>query len=41
MMRDRNLTSHTYREVLALAVYRRLPEHLALLEKLHRTLRSV
>jgi nucleotidyltransferase substrate binding protein (TIGR01987 family) len=39
VLEDRNLTSHTYREGLALAIYHRVPQHYALLraafEKLH------
>ena len=27
MLKDRNLTSHTYQEALALEIYRRIPEH--------------
>lgn len=34
MLADRNQTSHTYDEDLAKAVYRRLPNHLLLLEAL-------
>ncbi len=38
MLADRNLTSHTYDEELAQAVYSRLPQHLLLLQQLQRTL---
>lgn len=34
MLRDRNLSSHTYRESLAQAIYARLPGYAALLKKL-------
>jgi Nucleotidyltransferase substrate binding protein like. len=29
MLKDRNLTSHTYKEDLALEIYHRLPAHFA------------
>lgn len=29
MLKDRNLTSHTYQEDLALEIYHRLPAHFA------------
>ena len=38
MLADRNLTSHTYDEELAQAVYSRLLQHLFLLQELNRTL---
>jgi nucleotidyltransferase substrate binding protein (TIGR01987 family) len=41
MMRDRNMTSHTYKEDVALAIYARIPEHLVLLSQLSRKLKTV
>jgi nucleotidyltransferase substrate binding protein (TIGR01987 family) len=38
MLADRNLTSHTYDEALAQAVYSRLRQHLSLLQELKNTL---
>lgn len=38
MLKDRNLTSHTYKEELALEIYRRLPGHLAAMQTLHQLL---
>ena len=35
MLKDRNLTSHTYKEDLALAIYRRLPGHYQAMQALH------
>ena len=35
MLKDRNLTSHAYREDLALAIYRRLPGHYQAMQTLH------
>ncbi|MDH4152349.1 MAG: nucleotidyltransferase substrate binding protein [Nitrospira sp.] len=40
MLEDRNRTAHTYDETLAKDVYRRLPEHLPLLQALNTYLRS-
>ena len=40
MLRDRNLTSHTYKEDLALEIYHRLPEHLHAMMTLYRLLTS-
>ena len=34
LLKDRNLTSHTYQEPLALEIYRRIPAH-------HRAMRTV
>lgn len=34
LLRDRNLTSHTYKESLALELVERLPEHLEQLQSL-------
>jgi nucleotidyltransferase substrate binding protein (TIGR01987 family) len=36
---DRNLTSHTYREALALAIYRRVPQHYAVMRAAFEKLR--
>ena len=41
MLDDRNLTSHTYNEALALAVFDRLPAHLAFFRQLEARLREV
>ncbi|MBM7455267.1 nucleotidyltransferase substrate binding protein (TIGR01987 family) [Oceanisphaera litoralis] len=38
MLRDRNLTSHTYKEDLALEIYQRLPGHLTAMQALHQLL---
>ena len=35
MLKDRNLTSHTYKEDLALEIYRRLPGHYKAMQALH------
>ncbi|WOG27183.1 HI0074 family nucleotidyltransferase substrate-binding subunit [Endozoicomonas sp. 8E] len=35
MLKDRNLTSHTYKEDLALEIYRRLPGHYQAMKALH------
>lgn len=35
MLKDRNLTSHTYKEDLALDIYRRLPAHYQAMKSLH------
>ena len=35
MLKDRNLTSHTYKEDLALDIYRRLPAHYQAMKALH------
>ena len=35
MLKDRNLTSHTYKEELALEIYRRLPAHYQAMHALH------
>ena len=40
MLEDRNLTSHTYDEALAKAVFARLPAHAEALSRLARTLGS-
>lgn len=40
MLRDRNLTSHTYREALAVEIHSRLPRYLEKLRALHGLLRS-
>lgn len=40
MADDRNLTAHTYNEPLALAIFGRLPRHLATLETLVDAMRS-
>lgn len=34
MLEDRNLSTHTYRQALAMEIFSRLPRHLAALEKL-------
>jgi nucleotidyltransferase substrate binding protein (TIGR01987 family) len=41
MLRDRNLTSHTYKDDLALEVYRRLSGHSQLLAALSQKLASI
>ena len=38
MLKDRNLTSHTYKEDLALEIYHRLPAHFVALMALYRFL---
>ena len=38
MLKDRNLTSHTYKEDLALEIYGRLPGHLAAMQGLYQLL---
>lgn len=38
MLRDRNLSSHTYRETLAHEIYLRLPAYLSVLKRLSLTL---
>lgn len=38
MLKDRNLTSHTYKEDLALEIYGRLPGHLAAMQALYQVL---
>ena len=38
MLKDRNLTSHTYKEDLAVEIYRRLPGHLAAMQSLYQVL---
>ncbi|ATG74478.1 nucleotidyltransferase [Zobellella denitrificans] len=38
MLKDRNLTSHTYKEEVAWDIYQRLPDHLAAMQALHRLL---
>ena len=35
MLRDRNLTSHTYREALALEIFSHLPSYLSAMTDLH------
>ena len=40
MLRDRNLSSHTYREALAREIFGRLPEYLTALKRLADTLRQ-
>ncbi len=40
MLKDRNLTSHTYKEDLALEIYRRLPGHYQAMGTLHTFLSS-
>ena len=40
MLKDRNLTSHTYKEDLALEIYRRLPGHYQAMRTLHTFLSS-
>lgn len=40
MLKDRNLTSHTYKEDLALEIYRRLPNHYQAMQALHTLLSS-
>lgn len=35
MLKDRNLTSHTYKEDLALEIYHRLPGHYQAMQTLH------
>ncbi|MCW7554546.1 nucleotidyltransferase substrate binding protein [Endozoicomonas gorgoniicola] len=40
MLKDRNLTSHTYKEDLALEIYRRLPSHYQAMQALHTHLTS-
>ncbi len=42
MLDDRNLTSHTYDEVLAEAIYRRIAsQHIVLLEEAARRLQNI
>ena len=41
MLSDRNLTSHTYNEELAQAVYGRMRIHASLLKELNRTLSNI
>ncbi len=38
MLKDRNLTSHTYKETLALEIYHRLPEHYLAMANLYRVI---
>ncbi|AEY02311.1 nucleotidyltransferase substrate binding protein [Oceanimonas sp. GK1] len=38
MLKDRNLTSHTYKEEVALDIYQRLPAHLSAMQALHQLL---
>ena len=38
MLKDRNLTSHTYKEALAVEIYSRLPGHLAAMQSLYQVL---
>ncbi len=38
LLEDRNLTSHTYREQLALEIYRRVPAHYAAMREAFETL---
>ena len=40
MLKDRNLTSHTYKENLALEIYRRLPDHHQAMQALHTFLKA-
>ena len=40
MLKDRNLTTHTYKEDLALEIYRRLPGHYQAMRTLHTFLSS-
>mgnify|MGYP000555948282 CR=1 FL=1 len=40
MLKDRNLTSHTYKEDLALEIYYRLPTHYQAMANLYRELES-
>jgi nucleotidyltransferase substrate binding protein (TIGR01987 family) len=41
MLSDRNLTSHTYNEEIAQAVYGRMKTHASLLKELNRTLSNI
>jgi nucleotidyltransferase substrate binding protein (TIGR01987 family) len=40
MIEDRNLTSHTYNEATAVAIYSRLPQHLPMMNEALRRLRA-
>ena len=40
LLEDRNLTSHTYREALALEIYRRIPAHYVAMSEAVRKLRA-
>ena len=40
MLKDRNLTSHTYKEDLALEIYRRLPAHFSAMMALYQLLNT-
>ena len=41
LLDDRNLTSHTYREALALEIYRRIPAHHAAMRDSAQKLRAI